>query len=152
MAAYRPDVTRISQYEWDISKRPVKTAIFEVQKQGRALSYVRVSNISKMAAWNRKWIWNSVYLSLHIQNSNEIATSMFSTASTRLDWSKHCRESGSVRNLRWRPVAGSGHKITFISAYMRDSNEIPTAIPMFSMSSNTNGLIWTMPCVGVSEQ
>jgi len=42
----------------------------------RTLSYVRVSNISKMAACNRKWIWNT-YISACIHVSNEIPTSMF---------------------------------------------------------------------------
>jgi len=39
----------------------------------RTLFYVRVSNISKMAACRRKSIWNNVYLSLYArqqQNSN----------------------------------------------------------------------------------
>jgi len=36
MAAYRPDVTRISRYEWDISELQGKNAIFEVKKLERA--------------------------------------------------------------------------------------------------------------------
>jgi len=35
----------------------------------------------------------------------------------------------------------SRYEITCISAFIHDSNEIPTAKPMFLMSSNTNGLI-----------
>jgi len=78
MAAYRPDVTRISE-----------NAIFELQKQGRAI--VR-------------------------------------TLSRRVIYQK------------WRPVTGSGCEITYISACMRDINDIPTAIPLFTMSNNTTGL------------
>jgi len=36
IAAYRPDVTRILRYEWDISEILGETAIFKVQKHGWA--------------------------------------------------------------------------------------------------------------------
>jgi len=46
MAAYRPDVTRISRYEWDISELPGETAIFR-STVVRTLFYVSVNNIIK---------------------------------------------------------------------------------------------------------
>jgi len=59
MAAYRPDVTRISRYEWDISELPGETP-FLLSRNTVGLvwtpSYARVSNISKMAACNRKYM------------------------------------------------------------------------------------------------
>jgi len=36
MAAYRPDVTRISRYEGDVSELPGKTDIFDFQKHAGA--------------------------------------------------------------------------------------------------------------------
>jgi len=92
MAAYRQDVAMISRYEWDISKLSGKSPFLRSRNTVGlvwTLSHVKVSNLSKMTACNRKWIWNNVYLSL----------------------------------------------------YIHDSNEIPTAMPMFSMSSNTTGMI-----------
>jgi len=130
------------RYEWDISELPGETAIFEVQKHGRAsaktLSYVRVSDISK---WR---LLSEVNMEWHIsQLVCEMATKFqrlylfFRCQATRMDCSKHCRVSGWVRNQRWRPITGSDCGTTYISACMLDSNDIPTAIPMFSMSSNT---------------
>jgi len=48
---------------------------------------------------------------------------------TQTDWSKHCRLARWVRNQRWRPVNGSGYEITYISACMRDSNNIAFPVP-----------------------
>jgi len=61
----------------------------------------------------------------------------FRCQATGLDCSKHCCVSGWVRNQRWRPVTGSEYGITFISACIHDSNEIPRAILMFSKSGIT---------------
>jgi len=58
-----------------------------------------------------------------------------------MDWTKHCRVSGWVKNQRWRPVTGSGYGITYISACTHDSNKILTNILMFLTSSITTGLI-----------
>jgi len=41
------------------------------------------------------------------------------------------------RNQRWLPLTGSRYEITYISACIHNSNEIPTAIPMFSTLGNT---------------
>jgi len=60
---------------------------------------------------------------------------------------EHSPTSGWVIYERWRTVTGSGYEITYISACMRNSNEIPTAIPMFSMSSNMHN--WTDPNIAV---
>jgi len=123
-------------------------AIFEVQKPGKTiaikhyLSYVRVSNVSKMTTFHRKCIWNNVYLSVYIHDSNESPTAipMFSMSSntTGLIQTLPCvvvseKSKGAV-------CTGSLYGITYISACMRD-NEIPKAINMFSMSSNTTGRI-----------
>jgi len=40
-------------------------------------------------------------------------------------------------------------EITYISASIHDSNEITTAIPMFSRSGNTNELLRRMPDVRI---
>jgi len=145
MAAYRPDVTRISWYEWDVSKHPGETTIFKVLKHG----WCKHSPTSGWVIYQR---WRPVtssgygitYISACIYM---IATKFlrlylcFRCQATRLDWSKYWRLSGWVRNQRWQPVTGpvtgSGYEITYISDCMRDNNEIPTAIPMFSISSNT---------------
>jgi len=49
--------------------------------------------------------------------------------------------SGCVVNQRWPLVAGNGYEIIHISDCVHESNEIPTAIPMFSGSSNMTGLV-----------
>jgi len=54
MAAYRPDVIRISRYEWDISELPAAFTIVEVQINGRT-SVNTLPCLVKMAAYNRKW-------------------------------------------------------------------------------------------------
>jgi len=63
----------------------------------------------------------------------------------QIDWSKHCRLSGWVRNQRWRPLTGSGYEITYISACVRVSNEIPTTI--FSVKQHN----WTDQNTAVSR-
>jgi len=79
MAAYRPDVLR-SHDANEISanlqgKLPFLRSRNTVELV-RTLSNVRVSNISKMAAGNRKWVWNNVYLSWYVLDSNEIPTAI----------------------------------------------------------------------------
>jgi len=49
-----------------------------------------------------------------------------------------------IKNWRWRPGTGSKYEIMYVSAFTHDSNKIPTAIPMFSMSSNTTD--WSKHC------
>jgi len=49
--------------------------------------------------------------------------------------------SGRVGNKIWRPLTGSGLEITHISAHIYDSNEIPTATPMFPESANRYRLL-----------
>jgi len=41
---------------------------------------------------------------------------------------------GKKINQLWLPLTGIRFEITYISASIHDSNEIPTAIPMFSRS------------------
>jgi len=48
------------------------------------------------------------------------------------------------RNQRWLTLTGSRCEITFISASIHDSNEIPTVIPMFSTLGNTIRLLRRM--------
>jgi len=48
---------------------------------------------------------------------------------------------GKRRNQRWLTLTGSWNGITYISAFVHDINEIPTAVPMFSTSGNT---IWLL--------
>jgi len=45
------------------------------------------------------------------------------------------------KNQRWWPGTGSRYEITYVSACTHDSNKLPIAMPMFSMSSNTSA--WT---------
>jgi len=54
---------------------------------------------------------------------------------------EHTTTSGWVIYQRWPPVTGSAYEIAYISACMRDSNEIPTDIPLFLASSIITGLI-----------
>ena len=48
--------------------------------------------------------------------------------------------SGFAGNIRWRPITGNKYDITFISASIHDSNEIPTAMHMFPWSSHETRL------------
>jgi len=50
----------------------------------------------------------------------------FRGQATRIDYWEYCTVCGHVVNQRWRPLTGSRLEITFISARMHDSNEIPT--------------------------
>jgi len=58
--------------------------------------------------------------------------------------------SGWVRNQRWRPGTGSRYELTYISACMRDGNEIPTATPMCFRSCNMTALVQILSYVRVS--
>jgi len=112
MTAYRRDVIRISRYEWNISELPEATAIFEVQKHGRASANTllrQVSYISKMAVCNRKLIWT--YISACVRYSNKIPTvptNVFDVKQ-RLDWSKYCRY---LRNQATKNVLNKAFWIT----------------------------------------
>jgi len=70
---------------------------------------------------------------------------MFSRSSNMTGVVRYCPLPGWVVYQRWRPATGSGYRITYISACMHDSNEIPTAIPMFKRSSNMTGLRYFNP-------
>jgi len=135
MAAYRPDVTRFSTNEKsaNFQRKPPFLRSRNTAGLVRTLSYVRVSNISKMAACNRKWIWNNIYFSFvyMIATKFQRLYLCFRRQATQLDWSGHCCLSSWVRIQRWRLVTRCGYEITHISACMHDSNEIPTAIPIY---------------------
>jgi len=49
--------------------------------------------------------------------------------------------SWRVENQIWRPLTGSRLEIMYISAHIHDSNEIPTATPLFPGSGNTDRLL-----------
>jgi len=116
MAAYRPDLS----CNWDLT---IRMRYQRTSRQGklpffrsrntiglvRILSHVTVSNISKMAACNRKWIWNIDRLS-------------------QLLYIKVTKFHGWVRNQRWPLITGSAYEITYISACTQDCNEIPTVV------------------------
>jgi len=46
-----------------------------------------------------------------------------------------------VVNHIWRPLTGSTYQITYVSARTHNSNEISTATPTFSRSSNSVELV-----------
>ena len=73
----------------------------------------------------------------------------FRGRATRRDWWKCSPTSGYVGNQRWRPLTGSSSEITYISARMHDSNEIPTATLMFSRRGNTERLVGMLSDVWV---
>ena len=80
-----------------------------------------------------------------IHDSKEIpaAIPMFWGRATRLDYCGDCTTCGLFGNEIWRPFTGSRYVITFTLACIHDSNEIPTAIPMFSGSGYTSELVTT---------
>jgi len=55
-------------------------------------------------------------------------------------------------NQRRLPLTGSRYEITYISASIHDSNEIPTAIPMFLRSGDTNKLLRRLSDVRIREK
>ena len=57
-----------------------------------------------------------------------------------------------TRQQIWRLKTGSRQKITYISAFNHDSNEIPTAIPMFAGSGNTERLVGILSEVRVCRK
>ena len=61
---------------------------------------------------------------------------------TRSDKWEYCPMSECVVNQRWWPLTGSRYVITHISACIHYSNEISTAVPMFSGSDNRTRLLW----------
>jgi len=102
----------------------ISTAIPMLSRSGimtalvRILSYVMVSGISKTAANNRKCLRNNIYLSWYTWATTfQRLYICFQCQATRLDWSKHCRLSGWLRNQRWRPGAGSAYEIAYLSLY-----------------------------------
>jgi len=60
--------------------------------------------------------------------------------------------SGYVVNQRWRPLTGNRYEITYISARIHDSNDISTATPIFSRSSNSVELVSILPDVNGSRK
>jgi len=144
MAAYRPDVPMISRYEWDICELPGKPPFLKNRnKVGlvRTLSYVMMSNISKMAAitgsgYGKMYISTCIYMI-----AAKLLKIYLCVRCQKHDWTDLNTAVGWVINQRWRPVSGSGYDIAYISACMRNSNVISTAIPMCSVS--TTRLVWS---------
>jgi len=103
---------------------------------------------NRKSKW-RVWNWKNLNLSLQMEfmwNFNGIRISF---ASNRIvGWMLTQEDVRVGENKRWRRGTGSRYEITYIPVCTHDSNKISTAIPMFSMSSNTTGLIWTLPFVG----
>jgi len=65
---------------------------------------------------------------------------------------------GCVRNSNNIPMAmpvfsrsGISHEISHILAYIHDRNEIQTAIPMFSRSGNTTEVLRKMPDIRIAD-
>jgi len=54
----------------------------------------------------------------------------------RLEQCQSCVTSGWVASQRWPPLAESRYAKAYISAFIRDNNEIPTATPGFWMQEN----------------
>jgi len=63
MAAYRPEVTRISRYKRDISELLGETAIVEVQKHGMTSANTLLRHgdeYIKDGGLYPKWMWNNI--------------------------------------------------------------------------------------------
>ena len=60
---------------------------------------------------------------------------------TRWQILEYSSTSGWLVNQRWLPLTGSTYAMSYISACIWDSNEIPTAASTFSGSSNPVGLL-----------
>jgi len=97
--------------------------------------------------FNRKskwWTWNRKHLNLTLQmdimwnfNGNRI-----SSASNNIVGRMLVQNDVTVgEQFNMEPGTGRRYEIKYISACTHDSNNIPTAIPLFSMSSNTTRLI-----------
>jgi len=57
---------------------------------------------------------------------------MFPGSDARIDYWECGSMSGHVVKWRWRPISWKRWEIVYISARIHDSNEIPTAMPMFA--------------------
>jgi len=95
-----------------------------------------------------------MYISACIHDSNEspTATPMFWGQATNINYGEYCLLSEYVVNQRWRPLTGSRWDTIHISARIRDSNEIPTASPMFLGSGNTDGLLGILSYVWICHK
>jgi len=89
--------------------------------------------------WKSKWrTWNRKHLKLTLQmeymwNFNGIRISFaLNNIMRRMLVQNDVRVSEKSKMAAW---SGCRYEITYISACTHDSNKIPTAIPMFSMSS-----------------
>jgi len=100
------------------------------------LSYACNCHKSNMAATDRKWIERK-------HNSNKIpaATPMFRGQTTGINNWACCPMSGYVVKQTGWPLTGSRWDITYITARIYDSNEIPMAIPMCPGSGNVEKLL-----------
>jgi len=104
------------------------------------LSHIGVSNIPKMAACNRKWLWNNVFLSYTSKQRNfngytyvfdvkQLDWTVLNTAVCRSEW--EFKDGPCSRKRMYKNI----------SPCIRDSNEILTVLPMFLASSIIIGLI-----------
>jgi len=95
-----------------------------------------------MAATIPVWFGNA-HISCGVQDNNTHVMAIFllmrSSSTVQQIWklSDVCLSDKS----KMAAITGSTYETTYILVYMRDSNEIPTAVPMFSGPGNTTGLV-----------
>jgi len=79
-----------------------------------------------------EYMWNFNGIHIYSASNSVVGRMLVQDDVMKGEW--EIKENGG---LPWSRKYG----ITYISPFTHDSNNIPTAIPMFSISSNTTGLI-----------
>jgi len=125
MAAYRPDVKLGSHDTNEMSANFQRKPPF--LRSSKTVGLVRTSACIYMIATKIQ----RLYL-------------CFGCQTTQMDWSKHSRVSRWVSNQRWPSVTGSGYGIMYVSACIRDSNEIPTIYLCFRCHATR--MDWSKHC------
>ena len=108
------------------------------------------SQKSKIAA-EKKYVVSRTSAYIHDSNKIPTAKPCFRTRATQKT-SINCPTPAYVGNQRWRPLTGSRNDITYISASIHDSNEISTAMPVFSGSNKTDRLVGILSHVRICRK
>jgi len=90
------------------------------------LSDVRVGEKSKMAACNRKWLWNNVCLSLYTWWQRNFNGYGYVFEAKQLDWagSEYCTMSGWVMHQKMTACKREWFAITYSSTRMHLKNDV----------------------------
>ena len=150
MAASKTGKTSISACRHDRNEIPTDITMFSRSSNPNGQSALLLNLTGSMASFKPE-----VLISQLVDNmwtKFQRLYPCFRGWATRRDKWQYCPMSGYIENRRWRWMTGSRNNITYISASIHDSNEIPTVIPMFSGSGYAIRQLQRLPDVRICEK